>query len=83
MAGVARGNGLRLPYSYGSITVRIMPRPRTSIRRPAPETACQNATQRFQELKRGLDQLEYFCKGTVLKRMMKCGKSPMRVRFRP
>ena len=23
--------------------------------------------QRFQELKRGLDQLEYFCKGTVLK----------------
>ena len=23
----------------------------------------------------GLDQLEYFCKGTVLKRMMKCGKA--------
>ena len=31
--------------------------------------------QRFQELKSGLDQLEYFCKGTVLKRMMKCGKT--------
>lgn len=31
--------------------------------------------QRFQELKRGLDQLEYFCKGTVLKRMTKCGKA--------
>jgi hypothetical protein len=31
-------------------------------------------TQRFHELKRDLDQLEYFCKGTVLKRMMKCGK---------
>lgn len=30
--------------------------------------------QRFHELKRDLDQLEYFCKGTVLKRMMKCGK---------
>ncbi len=31
--------------------------------------------QRFQELKRGLDHLEYFCKGTVLKRMTKCGKA--------
>lgn len=31
--------------------------------------------QRFQELKRDLEQLEYFCKGTVLKRMMKCGKA--------
>ena len=55
-----------------------MPRPRT----PASVTprAQQNArlelrAQRFHELKRGLDQLEYFCKGTVLKRMMKCGKA--------
>lgn len=31
--------------------------------------------QRFRELKRDLQQLEYFCKGTVLKRMMKCGKA--------
>ena len=31
--------------------------------------------QRFQELKRDLEQLECFCKGTVLKRMMKCGKA--------
>ena len=31
--------------------------------------------QRFHELKQGLDQIEYFCKGTVLKRMMKCGKA--------
>jgi hypothetical protein len=30
---------------------------------------------RFRELKRGLEQIEYFCKGTVLKRMMKCGKA--------
>ena len=30
--------------------------------------------QRFLELKRDLEQIEYFCKGTVLKRMMKCGK---------
>ena len=30
--------------------------------------------QRFRELRRGIEQIEYFCKGTVLKRMMKCGK---------
>ena len=29
--------------------------------------------QRFESLKRQLVQLDYFCKGTVLKRMMKCG----------
>ena len=32
-------------------------------------------TQRFLELRRGIEQIEYFCKGTVLKRMMKCGKA--------
>jgi hypothetical protein len=32
-------------------------------------------SQRFRELKRELEQLEHFCKGTVLKRMMKCGKA--------
>ena len=32
-------------------------------------------TQRFRELKRGLEHIECFCKGTVLKRMMKCGKA--------
>jgi hypothetical protein len=31
--------------------------------------------QRFLELRRGLEQIEFFCKGTVLKRMMKCGKA--------
>jgi hypothetical protein len=30
--------------------------------------------QHFAGLKREFDQLCYFCKGTVLKRMMKCGK---------
>ena len=39
-----------------------------------PVSAARRA-QRFHELKRDLDQLEYFCKGTVLKRMMKCGKA--------
>src|SRR6202022_3016146 len=70
--------GLQLSYSYGIITVRIMPRPRTSmsaIQRPEQSAQLERRAQRFRELKRGLDQLEYFCKGTVLKRMMKCGKA--------
>ena len=29
--------------------------------------------QRFESLKREIVQLDYFCKGTLLKRMMKCG----------
>jgi hypothetical protein len=41
----------------------------------ATPSAIAKHIQRFQELKRGLDQLEYFCKGTVLKRMTKCGKA--------
>lgn len=31
--------------------------------------------QRFQGLKQEFERLGYFCKGTVLKRMMKCGKA--------
>jgi len=52
-----------------------MPRPRTAIPRPEQSAQTERHAQRFQELKRGLDQLEYFCRGTVLKRMMKCGKA--------
>ena len=52
-----------------------MSRPRTSILRPEQSARTERHAQRFQDLKRGLDQLEYFCKGTVLKRMMKCGKA--------
>lgn len=33
-----------------------------------------SCTQRFEKLKRELAGLGYFCKGTVLKRMMKCGQ---------
>ena len=40
-----------------------MPRPRKS------------AAQRFVELKRELQRLEFFCKGTVLARRMKCGQA--------
>ena len=52
-----------------------MPRPRTSSRHPEPSAQLERHTQRFHELKQGFDQLEYFCKGTILKRMMKCGKA--------
>jgi hypothetical protein len=31
-------------------------------------------SQRFRELRQQLQLLEYFCKGTVLERRMKCGK---------
>ena len=62
---------MQWPCTYGIITDSTMSRPRHS---PAPSALAKHA-QRFQELKRGLDQLEYFCKGTVLKRMTKCGKA--------
>jgi hypothetical protein len=55
-----------------------MPRTRetmSAILRPKQSALLERHTQRFHELKRGLDQIEYFCKGTVLKRMMKCGKA--------
>ena len=44
-------------------------------RRPRPSDVLERHARRFLELKQGLEQLEYFCKGTVLKRMMKCGKA--------
>ena len=55
-----------------------MPRTRAAngeARRPPSSAALERQARRFLELKRGLEQLEYFCKGTVLKRMMKCGKA--------
>ncbi len=33
-----------------------------------------NYALRFETLRQEIDQLGYFCKGTVLKRMMKCGQ---------
>jgi hypothetical protein len=39
--------------------------------------------QRFQALKREFQELDYFCKGTLLKRMMKCGKSQCACRQDP
>ena len=44
--------------------------------RPSQQSApLDRLWHRFQELKRELQRLEYFCKGTVLKRLMKCGKA--------
>ena len=45
------------------------------IRPVVPNASLERYTQRFLELRRGIEQIEYFCKGTVLKRMMKCGKA--------
>ncbi len=44
--------------------------------RQLPSTAIPDRyAQRFRTLKQEFQQLEYFCKGTLLKRMMKCGKA--------
>lgn len=44
--------------------------------RPAQRNASlQRHRQRFFELRRELEEIGFFCKGTVLKRMMKCGKA--------
>jgi hypothetical protein len=53
--------------------------PRISVSKGGVRPGARNASlerhmQRFLELRRELEQIEYFCKGTVLKRMMKCGK---------
>jgi hypothetical protein len=64
--------------SYGIITVRMSsPRrtPRKGSRRSKQGALLERYAQRFSELKRDLGNLEYFCKGTVMKRMMKCGKA--------
>ena len=71
------GNRLQSPCSYGNITERTMSRVSVSKGRIRPvvrNASLQRHTQRFLELRRGLEQIEFFCKGTVLKRMMKCGK---------
>jgi hypothetical protein len=46
---------------------------RRSPTTPRPALADPYA-RRFRQLKRQLENLEYFCKGTVLERRMKCGQ---------
>jgi hypothetical protein len=48
---------------------------KSKVRPDARNASLERYTQRFLELRRGLEQIDYFCKGTVLKRMMKCGKA--------
>jgi hypothetical protein len=48
---------------------------KTGIRPVARNASLERHTQRFLELRRDLERIEYFCKGTVLRRMMKCGKA--------
>jgi len=44
--------------------------------RSTPRTTIPDRdAQRFRALKQEFQQLDYFCKGTLLKRMMKCGKA--------
>jgi hypothetical protein len=47
-----------------------MPKPRI----PSPPTKLDRYTQRFAQLRQELLTLQYFCKGTVLERRMKCGQ---------
>ena len=57
----------------------IMPR-----HRRLPSTGIPDRyAQRFQALKREFQELDYFCKGTLLKRMMKCGKAQCACRQDP
>ena len=52
--------------------------------RRLPSTAVPDRyAQRFRMLKQEFQQLEYFCKGTLLKRMMKCGKAQCACRQDP
>jgi len=56
-----------------------MSRPRL----PQPTAIPDRYSQRFRELKQEFQHLEYFCKGTLLKRMMKCGKAQCACRQDP
>src|ERR1700674_5700575 len=48
---------------------------KSGIRSVGRNASLERQTRRFLELRRDLQQIECFCKGTVLKRMMKCGKA--------
>jgi hypothetical protein len=56
--------------TYGSITVRLHTMTTRSLK-----AKIEGDSKRFQEMKADLARIEYFSKGTVLARMVKCGKS--------
>lgn len=43
-------------------------------RKPAPAVEVDPTRSRFRQTRQQLQQVDYFLKGTVLKRMMKCGQ---------
>jgi hypothetical protein len=45
-----------------------------SSRHQETDVTLTSYARSFERLRRELDELGYFCKGTVLKRMMKCGQ---------
>lgn len=47
----------------------------SKIKPPRADAVLANYALRFAALRQEIDQLGYFCKGTVLKRMMKCGQA--------
>lgn len=54
------------------------------LKRRSPQVAASDTyAKRFQELKTELAQIEYFSKGTVLARMVKCGKPQCACRTKP
>jgi len=77
---------LLLTYSYGiyyrkngTHVQTIMSRSPSTSRSTIPE----RYARRFRTLKQEFQELEYFCKGTLLKRMMKCGKAQCACRRDP
>lgn len=77
---------LLLTYSYGIYYRKnnFLSRTTMSRSRPTPPTAISDRyAQRFRSLKQEFQQLEYFCKGSLLKRMMKCGKAQCACRHDP
>src|SRR5258708_6501371 len=57
--------------TYGSITVRHS----TMANARSLKAQIEADSKRFHELKADLERIEYFSKGTVLARMIKCGKT--------
>jgi hypothetical protein len=52
-------------------------------RPPQPTAIPDRYSLRFRDLKQEFQHLDYFCKGTLLKRMMKCGKAQCACRYDP
>ena len=61
-----------MSYTYGSTTARTIQM--TTTRPSKLRTQIAADSKRFRHMKAALLRLEYFSKGTVLARMIKCGK---------